>query len=213
MNSTPPYPPHWDIKARFSNNDYRNVCDVYGGGPEFEPRWEALGQLLAYRLGWHFEVVNRGDAIWSLGAFRTSILNVSPDPNGPGFGCYDHRSGSAYTFSSIDDVRQWIENNEEDARRAENAGVELLRSGNWKVLKEYEFDVVVSAENGARFVASIEDIPGDVFFAQDLLEVLGMARDQIVAYVDAPVELSSAIRLALHLNSSATALLGEGRPR
>ena len=57
--------------------DYVSACETYGGGPNFLDSWKELGDLLAYRTGWHFDIVNRGEALWSLGFFGESLLNIS----------------------------------------------------------------------------------------------------------------------------------------
>ncbi|MFE1198399.1 hypothetical protein ACFW6E_37585 [Streptomyces olivaceoviridis] len=86
-------PAHLSVKVNFSNSDYYNVCDTFGGGFERLPAWRALGDLLAHRPGWHFDVVNRGEALWCLGVLGECRLAIHVTED-LGFHCYDHDDDS-----------------------------------------------------------------------------------------------------------------------
>jgi hypothetical protein len=48
--------PHISVRVNFENSDYYNVCLDYGGGRARLAAWRDLGDLLAHREGWHFDV-------------------------------------------------------------------------------------------------------------------------------------------------------------
>ena len=65
MSPTPTTPPYATVEVNFSNSGYLQACERFGGGPGLVPQWTVLGDLLAHRAGWHFDVVNHGEAVWS----------------------------------------------------------------------------------------------------------------------------------------------------
>ena len=71
--------PYAAVRVRFSNADYDNVCNRYGGGPDQLEQWRDLGDLLHGRAGWHFNVVNDGEALWCLGVLGSSLLSIDVD--------------------------------------------------------------------------------------------------------------------------------------
>lgn len=117
-------PAHTTVEVGFTNTDYVNVCERYGGGPELLDQWRALGDLLAHRAGWHFDVVNDGQALWSLGAFGGSLLNIHVQADGS-YHCLDYlqdkqsRGGSTEGWlatPSLGEVEKWLEPREAQYR-------------------------------------------------------------------------------------------------
>lgn len=124
-------PPHQTVEVEFMNNNYVSVCQRYGGGPGLLDKWTALGDLLAHRPGWHFDV--DGKPLWSLGAFGESLLNIHVQEGGT-FGCLDYiedktgtGDGDAWLDArSTEQVEAWLEKREARSRQPSAVAKRLL---------------------------------------------------------------------------------------
>ncbi len=116
------------VEVNLVNADYRNVCHTYGGGVELEGRWIELANILVGRPSWHFDIVNNGEALWSLGDFGGSNFNISV--TGDGFYCYNHLLGHSEVFADIAHVSKWLEPIEQESR---HFPVDMAAAFEWRV--------------------------------------------------------------------------------
>jgi hypothetical protein len=107
--------PYVSVRVNFENSDYDNACLDYGGGRARMAAWRDLGDLLAHRAGWHFDVntASQDKALWSAGMFGESRLNIHVDANGR-LACFDYdadkagEADPATTCATIAEVEDWI---------------------------------------------------------------------------------------------------------
>ena len=199
-------PPHQTVEVGFTNNDYVNVCDTYGGGHKLLDKWRALGDLLAHRPGWHFDVVNRGEALWSLGAFGESLLNIHVQENGT-FGCLDYiqdkrgtGDGEAwFEARTVDEVEAWLDKREAQSRQPSELAKQLLSDEDWRILRIHEFKVKVTWSDGW-YLADVRGIPEEATFEKTLHDLIASTRAMITRYVDAPADLASDLRVRVELD-------------
>ena len=196
--------PYENVEVNFSNPDYRNVCDTFGGGFERLDDWIALANILAGRPGWHFDIVNDGQALWSLGDFGGSNLNISVTEDG--FNCYNHSSDDSVVLKNIDLVSSWIEPLEEEGRRFP---IQLAASSNWQVLLSLKFRIRVDVI-GDKYCADVKGMAEEEVFGDTLVEVVAFARERIVQYFEAPVELTEKLLIRLDISEKATQRLMRG---
>ncbi|MEU6765511.1 hypothetical protein ABZ916_23660 [Streptomyces sp. NPDC046853] len=80
-----------------------NVCDTFDGGFDRLSAWRSLGNLLAHRPGWHFDV-DGGEAQWSIGVLGECqlVIYVHEDLH---HHCYDHREDATSTAPDTAAVR------------------------------------------------------------------------------------------------------------
>jgi len=135
--------PYQSVKVNFDNNDYINVCVQYGGGYALLHAWRALGDLLAGRPGWHFDVVNDGEALWSLGLLGESRLNIRVTEDG-GYHCYDYGADHAVVIYGIAAVELWLADREDEAKLPSATLLALARGDDWSVFKHHQFKMTVS---------------------------------------------------------------------
>lgn len=112
MNESPAY---LSVEVNFDNSDYDNVCDTFGGGFDRLPAWRELGNLLAHRPGWHFDVVNQGEALWCLGVLGECRLAIHVT-EGLRYHCYDRGSDSDTVAADTTAVESWLKDREKAAR-------------------------------------------------------------------------------------------------
>src|ERR1039457_1481839 len=88
--------PYMSVRVHFDNSDYDNVCLDYGGGQARLAAWRDLGDLLAHRVGWHFDVntASADPVLWNAGLFGESRLNIHVAGNG-GYACFDYDADKA----------------------------------------------------------------------------------------------------------------------
>lgn len=197
-------PPHMTVEVGF-DWDYLRACERFGGGFALREKWEELANILAHRPGWHFDVVNDGEALWSLGAFGGSLVNISITRTGK-FGCYDHEhERESEDLDTIEEVEAWLRPREERARRLPDAEIWLSRD-NWRLLRELNLRVSVTALDGS-LIGRVDGIPLEATFGSSVAEVLRRVREMICSAVGAPADVASDLRLHVRLDPDAARLL------
>lgn len=199
--------PYQSVRVNFTNSDYRNVCEDFGGGFEAWPAWQALGNLLAHRPGWHFDVVNRGEPLWSLGVLGESRLNISVEDDGR-FHCYDAGRDDDATLDRVADVEDWLEPREEEARQPSAVLLDIARSDDWRILKAHPFRLYVSWSDGY-FAATLPALT-EAGFGQTLDAAVNRAGEMLCHLFGAPVELARELTMELELDPYATQRLRFG---
>lgn len=199
--------PHQSVRVNFANSDYRNVCETFGAGFEAWPAWEALGNLLAHRPGWHFDVVNDGEPLWSLGVLGESRLNVSVEDDDR-YHCYDADRDDDATFSSVGDVESWMEPREEEARKPSRVLLDIARSDNWRILKAHPFRLYVSWSDGY-FAATLPALT-EAGFGRTLAAAVNHAGEMLCHLFGAPIELAPELTMLLEVDVASTQRLRFG---
>ncbi|MGW0573743.1 hypothetical protein [Streptomyces tauricus] len=198
MTATPAY---LSVRANFTNADYENVCDDFGGGFERLPAWRALGNLLAHRPGWHFDVANGGEAMWCLGFPGESGLAIHVNERLE-YHCYDHGQDSDTVAADIPAVEAWLDGREDGARKPSALYIQLASDNRWRLLKAYQFPVQVSWSDGY-FSATLPSL-AEASFGITLSEAVDGACEMICRLVRAPVALAPELEPTLHLDKSAS---------
>lgn len=203
-------PAHTTVEVGFDNSDYVNVCDNYGGGFELLDQWRALGDLLAHRPGWHFDVVTRGEALWSLGSFGESLLNIHVQADGS-YHCLDYlqdkRSSAGDTDGwlvtrSLGEIEEWLAKREEQSRKPSPLTMQILSDEDWRVLRLHLFPVRVSWSDGW-YLATVRGLPEEATFEKTLKAVIDSTKAMIVRSLDAPTEVAADLRLRVCLDEGA----------
>ncbi|TQJ55970.1 hypothetical protein [Streptomyces sp. SLBN-115] len=198
MTATPAY---LSVRANFTTTDYDNVCEDFGGGFERLPAWRDLGNLLAHRSGWHFDVANGGEAIWCLGVLGESRLVIHVNENLQ-YHCYDHGEDSDILAADIPAVEGWLDGREDEARTPSTLLIELASSEGWQLLRRYPFQVRVSWSDGY-FSATLPSL-AEASFGATLSEAVSRACEMICHFLGAPVALASELTITTELDRSAS---------
>ncbi|MGC1238069.1 MAG: hypothetical protein WA860_04690 [Acidimicrobiales bacterium] len=193
--------PYELVEVNFDNSDYRNVCDTFGGGFELEIKWIQLANLLVGRPGWHFDVANHGMALWNLGDFGSSNLNISVTPEG--FNCYNYLADDSVVLPEIEQVSAWLEPIEDESR---HFPAELAAALDWEVLLDLKFVLRVDVI-GKGYCAEIKGMAGETILGDSLREILDSARRKIIGYFRAPIDLAERLLISAQLNEAAVRLM------
>lgn len=185
--------------------EYLSACETFGGGWEFTQQWRGLGDLLAHRPGWHFDIVNDGEAMWSAGAFGASRMNITLNPDGS-YHCYDRDEDSEDDFGELAEVEAWLMPREERARSLTDLQREITQSNNWSVLLAMPYEIRISWSDGW-YTASVSRLPEEAAFQDTLGGVVHAARELITAYFGAPSSLSEELKVRLVIDESAAATI------
>ncbi|CAG6397612.1 hypothetical protein NMG29_39200 [Streptomyces cocklensis] len=197
MNGEPAYR---SVKVNFSNSDYDNVCETFGGGFERLPAWRELGNLLAHRPGWHFDVVNHGEALWCLGVLGECRLAIHVNDDLL-FHCYDHDQDSDAVAADSTEVETWLQAREETARQPSGLLLKMASSDSWNLLKLYTFRIRVSWSDGY-YAASVIAL-AEASFGRTVPEAVNGAAEMICRLFNAPAELAPSLTLAAELDETA----------
>ena len=197
--------PYAEVRVRFDNNDYDNVCDRYGGGPDRLDQWRDLGDLLHGRAGWHFNVVNDGEALWSLGVLGSSLLNISVDVDRGGFHCFDYTQDDGDWLDDLAAVEAWLAPREDQAKQIPADYRASMRADDWWLFKGFTFELQVSWSDGT-YAAAAKQL-AEVAFGSTLEQGLSNAAEMICSLFEAPRELASQLKLTVELDLSATRAL------
>lgn len=194
--------PYTSVRAGFSNSDYDNVCDTYGGGLTLQSAWRDLGDLLAHRPGWHFDVVNDSEALWSLGLLGESRLNIHVNEDGR-YACFDYAEDTSALLNDIPSVEAWLSTREDKAKQPSRVLVELVRSDDWSGLKRHSFQLRVSWSDGY-YSASLPHYY-DASFGSTLKDAINAATEMLCQLFGAPTDLASQLTIWVELDETATA--------
>lgn len=187
-------PPHRSVHVGISMLEYSQVCDVFGGGHQNLEAWKELGNLLANRVGWHFELVNWGDPLWSLGSFGESMLNIGISENG--FGCFDYRDDESWDFDNISDVSDWVDAREMNARQLSQMSHEWLSANDWALLKSHTFDAQISTIE-QHFLTEVDGVLEPGRMSESFIDAVQNARQLIIDFLSAPQHLAASISVNL----------------
>ncbi|MEU9191125.1 hypothetical protein AB0D14_42870 [Streptomyces sp. NPDC048484] len=200
MNENPAYRV---IQTKFINNDYEAICEAFGGGFENLPAWRTLGNLLAGRAGWHFDLnLHNAEPIWSLGTFGESLLLIHVNDLCQ-YHCYDHRADDDTTTTDVSAVEAWLEPREEQARRPSATLLEMAQANGWQTLKILPIPLRVSWSDG-HFCAATYPLD-EVSFGRTLPEAVNRAAEMICQFLGAPADIAASMTLTVELDASATA--------
>jgi len=81
--------------------------------------------ILAHRAGWHFDLVNDSEPLWSLGAFGSSLLNIYVDNSGA-FSCFDYLQDAGERLTTVTEVENWLATREAIGLDLSTPSMELL---------------------------------------------------------------------------------------
>ncbi len=204
--------PHTNARVGF-DADYYNACLSFGRGGDrtVMAAWRELGDLLAGRAGWHFDIVNKGgavpEALWSLGLFGESRLNVRVTDAG-WFECFDYDGDRTDVCSTIAKVAAWIEggDREERARKPSDLQRRMASEDDWKVFKFRQNTVLVSWSDDY-YSAAILGAAHDTAFGTTLKEAIDRAGEMLCGLFGAPSEIAPELNLVAELDESATSRL------
>lgn len=194
--------PYRQVRVDFSNADYDNVCEAYGGGSARIGAWRDLADLLSQRTSWHFELDLANHEIgWHLGVLGEARLVITVDDSG--YRCYDHAQDESVICEAVPDVMQWLDEREDAASGPSDTLRALGQADNWAVFKAHHYRVYVTWSDGY-FSASI---PGfqDAAFGLGLAETLDSAAEMICRFFGAPAGLTPQLALVTELDETATA--------
>ena len=202
MSPTPTTPPYATVEVNFSNSGYLQVCERFGGGPELVPQWTVLGDLLAHRAGWHFDVVNHGEAVWSWGAFGAAVLSISLTDDGR-FRCYDALQQTCRTFTDRQQVDGWLAERDDASRSLSPQARALLAENGWAFLRRHVFVLRVSWADGW-FVSDVKGVPHETVFETSLSESVRTARAMLTRFCGAPEALAPDLVVRVEMDEHAT---------
>jgi hypothetical protein len=192
--------PYASVRVRFSNSNYDNACATFGGGDGLLPAWRDLGDLLAHRPGWHFDVVNGGEAQWSLGLLGESRLNIHVTDE-KRYHCHDHDEDQDDVADAVAAVEVWLSNREERAKQPSTTLLKMARAMDWGVFKSHRFTLDVSWSDDY-FAASLPD-HYDAAFGRTLKEAISGAATMLCQLFDAPAELADQLTITVELDETA----------
>ncbi len=193
--------PYTTVRIGNDNDDYDNVCATYGGGSDLLPAWRDLGDLLAYRPGWHFDIVNKGEALWSLGLFGESRLNIHVNDDAR-YHCFDYGQDASADFGDIPSVEAWLTDREEKAKAPSKTILALVRADDWALLKRHPLRLLVSWSDGY-YAASLPH-HYDASIAATLKQAVNGAAQMLCTLLRAPVDLAPEVKLIVELDETAT---------
>jgi hypothetical protein len=193
------------VEIGYRNNRYIDACLAYGGGHQLLDHWRALGDLLAHRAGWHFDIA-QGEAVWNLGAFGESRLTIQALPDGR-YRCRD--AGVRVALARIEHVTEWLEEREDVARQVSPMLRQLMAESDWQRLRTYVYEVRVSWSDGW-YCAVVRGLPQEASFGLTLHQVLRQARTMLVQCAGAPDDLAEELSLRVRLDVGATQSLIAG---
>jgi hypothetical protein len=197
------------VRVHFDNSDYDNVCLDYGGGQARLSAWRDLGDLLAHRAGWHFDVntATEDQVLWSAGLFGESRLNIHVDENGR-YVCFDYDAdkagepNSVTVCATIPAVEAWITQRQQRAARPSSTAVAYARDGDWSGLKTYANQVRVTWFDGSYHASLSGLFEGGV--GATLQDALDGVAALLCGLLGAPVGLAPLVPVTAELDEAAT---------
>lgn len=200
------------VRVHFDNSDYDNVCLDYGGGQARLAAWRDLGDLLAHRVGWHFDVntASADPVLWNAGLFGESRLNIHVAGNG-GYACFDYDADKAgdpnpvTVCATIPAVEAWLADRERGAARPSSTAVAYAQDGAWRVLKTHANLVRVTWADGF-YHASLSGL-FEVGVGTTLQDALDGVAVLLCRLLGAPAELAPQVPMTAELDEAAMAQL------
>lgn len=192
--------PYKTVRVSFDNDDYENACERFGGGFEALPAWQDLGNLLAYRAGWHFNIADPGEALWCCGVLGESRLVVYVKP--AGFHCYDRAEDSEAVVPDTAGIEAWLAPREADASTPSALMQEMAKANDWQVLRIHQFLLDMSWSDGM-FCATLPALH-EPSFGIGLGDAINGAAEMLCQLFGAPLELASQLTIAVNMDQSAT---------
>jgi hypothetical protein len=200
--------PYMSVRVSFANSDYENVCLDYGGGRACLAAWRDLGDLLANRAGWHFDVntASHDKVLWNAGLFGESRLNIHVDANGR-FACFDYDADNAgeadpvTTCATIAEVEGWIAARADRAARPSATAVAYAGDSDWAGLKAHAHQVRITW-SGNSYHASLPEIY-EASVGTTLQDALDGVASLLCRLLGAPAELARQVPLTAELDQAA----------
>jgi hypothetical protein len=202
MTRYPPPPPYATVEISFSNSGYLQVCERFGGGRALVPQWIVLGDLLAHRAGWHFDVVNQGEALWAWGAFGAAVLSISLTEDGR-FRCYDALEQESRVCADRRQLESWIADRDDASRSLSPQARALLAENGWAFLRRQVFVLRVSWADGW-FVSDVKGLLHETVFETSVSASVRAARSMIVRFCGAPEALAEDLVVRVEMDERAT---------
>ncbi|GAA1119887.1 hypothetical protein NE857_26340 [Nocardiopsis exhalans] len=201
--------PSWlvNVELNVGEPTYLNAAEMIYG-EDAEHWWKELGDLLYGRPGWYCEITNSDtgmEMMWSFGALRASLFNISFDGDRD-YALFDWEADSTERFSTINELRAWLDVNEERHTDHPRNLHDLVAASDWSVLKTVGFDIDVIFD-GETWIATVRRLPVTMSTADSLSNVVSRARDAITHVFDAPPEVAQDIQVRVHLDHTAAAML------
>lgn len=193
--------PYTKVKVGF-DYDYANAITTYSN-PRFHEAWEELGDLLAFRSGWHCDVVNQGELLWSFGVFGGSLLNIGIHKVGI-FACFDYHEDCLYEFETIGEVSDWLDKREEKAKEKDiKESKSFLSPDGWKLLRNITFDLEIDWFPDT-YVGVVRGSASEATFAESLSGVIHNAREMLINVLGAEHSIVTEIKFKTTLTIEAT---------
>lgn len=180
--------------------DYDTACERYGN-PDHLRRWQDLGDAVAHRSGWHFDLANGGEPMWCFGAFGMALLVIFVNELGR-YECFDYYADDSEFPGSVDEVLTWVDARETTALAKGRAPYELVKHDDWKLLGQMPLDLDVTYFDGY-FSGSVRNIPGEAVLQPDLPSTVRAAGQLVSDHVGAPREKAATVKFRLHLDVDA----------
>ncbi|OHF24513.1 hypothetical protein BKP30_29300 [Rhodococcus erythropolis] len=178
-------------------------------GEETQQWWKDLGDLLYGRPGWYCEITNTANETqmtWSFGTLGSSLFNVTFDDES-GYSLFDWDADSKLRFTTIDQLREWLDTNEDRHSNHPRKLRSLAEAFDWAVLKNVGFDLDVTVDDDA-WIATVRKLPVTMSTAKTLSETVSQAREAIASAFDAPTKVAQSILVQVHLDHAAASALG-----
>ena len=214
-------PAHTTVEVGFDTTDYVRACDTFGGafggGDKVLDQWRALGDFLADRTAWRFHITYGGYAMWSLGAFGASLVNIHVKDDGR-FYCLDSiedklspadNTHAWLETTSLQEVEAWLADREAQYRKPSATQMQTFAEEDWRVLRRHVFCVRVTWSDGW-YLANVRGLPEETTFEKTLQAVIGSSKAMITRSVQAPPELTAELRVRVEIDDAAAKQFTEG---
>ncbi len=189
------------IKVGFDQN-YVNACRTYSS-PSLHIHWDQLGKMLGHREGWHCDVVNSNQLLWSFGTFGKSLLSIEVVDNGI-FACFDYYEDQVISQTSVQEVHDWVNSRETSVRETDlEDSKKFLSASNWHGLRNLPFEIDIDFIE-ANYVGVIRQSEHEPTFGRNLIEVIRNSKEMIATYFGADFSLIDSINVKCHLSEAAT---------
>ena len=99
---------------------YDVICREFANDDHDTSQWLALGELLAARVGWRFEVDGLAGLLWAYGLRGAARLVVTLERGE--FVLHDHDNDVDHVLPTVAELAEWL-----DAHEQEHAGLTRLQ--------------------------------------------------------------------------------------